>query len=124
MVFETRENLDKGEHFGEYITINIYIIFFKMQVQAVQAVQAKRTITLQDLDQRLGNVETSLRDILQNGEATREEFNERLIDIKDEMENLNHSVKKVKMSMSYRPTTIMFVIVFFLVVWTTIIHMY
>ena len=95
-----------------------------MQVQAVQAVQAKRTITLQDLDQRLGNVETSLRDILQNGEATREEFNERLIDIKDEMENLNHSVKKVKMSMSYRPTTIMFVIVFFLVVWTTIIHMY
>jgi len=90
----------------------------------VQAVQAKRSITLQDLDQRLGNVETSLRDILQNGEATREEFNERLIDIKDEMENLNHSVKKVKMSMSYRPTTIMFVIVFFLVVWTTIIHMY
>ena len=85
---------------------------------------AKRSITLQDLDQRLGNVETSLRDILQNGEATREEFNERLIDIKDEMENLNHSVKKVKMSMSYRPTTIMFVIVFFLVVWTTIIHMY
>lgn len=92
-------------------------------MQVKQAVQA-RTITLQDLDQRLGNVETSLRDILQNGEATREEFNERLIDIKDEMENLNHSVKKVKMSMSYRPTTIMFVIVFFLVVWTTIIHMY
>ena len=93
-------------------------------MQVKQAVQAKRSITLQDLDQRLGNVETSLRDILQNGEATREEFNERLIDIKDEMENLNHSVKKVKMSMSYRPTTIMFVIVFFLVVWTTIIHMY
>ena len=86
--------------------------------------ELRKSITLQDLDNRLGNVENSLRDILENGEASREEFNERLIDIKDEMENLNHSVKKVKQSMGYRPTTVMFVIIIVLVLWTTALHIY
>jgi type II secretory pathway component PulF len=86
--------------------------------------EQRKSISLQDLDDRLGNVENSLRDILENGEASREEFNERLIDIKDEMENLNHSVKKVKQSMSYRPTTVMFVIIIVLVLWTTVLHIY
>jgi ABC-type multidrug transport system fused ATPase/permease subunit len=90
-------------------------------------IRKEKEITLEDLNNRLGNVESTLHDILENGEHTREEFNERLIDIKDEMEVLNHNVKKVKAKMdrsTFRPATIMFGIVFVLVMWTVILHIY
>jgi len=81
--------------------------------------------TIQNIESRLGNVETTLQEILENGEHMEERIKERLVDIRDEMEKNTSQVRRLKAQINnskYSPTTILFLIIISIGIWTMCLY--
>lgn len=76
---------------------------------------------LQNIESRLGNVETTLQEILENGELMEERIKEKLVDINDEIVKNTSQVRRLKAQLNssrYKPITILMLIVVSIGIWT------
>jgi len=75
---------------------------------------------LKGIEDRLGRVENTLTEILENGELMEERIKDRLGDIQSEIEQNTLHVKrmKLKMGQGLKPTTMLVFIVIGLLLWT------
>jgi hypothetical protein len=80
---------------------------------------------LQNIESRLGNVETTLQEILENGELMEERIKEKLVDINDEIVKNTSQVRRLKAQLNsrrYKPTTILMLIVVSIGIWTICLY--
>ena len=92
---------------------------------AILMTELQERKTLLNIESRLSNVESTLQDILENGELMEERIKDKLTDIKDEMEKNTLQVKKIKAQLNnsrYKPFTILVVLIVILILWTLIVH--
>jgi hypothetical protein len=81
--------------------------------------------TLLNIESRLGNVESTLSELLENGELMEERIRERLTDINDEIVKNTAQVRRLKSEINnsrYKPTTVLVIIVTCLVLWSVLFH--
>jgi septal ring factor EnvC (AmiA/AmiB activator) len=80
---------------------------------------------LQNIESRLGNVETTLQEILENGELMEERIKEKLVDINDEIVKNTSQVRRLKAQLNssrYNPITILMLIVVSIGIWTICLY--
>ncbi len=80
---------------------------------------------LQNIESRLGNVEITLQEILENGELMEDRIKEKLTDINDEIVKNTSQVRRLKAQLNasrYRPTTILMLIVVSIGIWTICLY--
>jgi hypothetical protein len=80
---------------------------------------------LQNIESRLGNVETTLQEILENGELMEERIKEKLVDINDEIVKNTSQVRRLKAQLNssrYKPATILLLIVVSIGIWTICLY--
>lgn len=81
--------------------------------------------SLLNIETRLGNVESTLQDLLENGELMEERIKDKLTDINDEIVKNTLQVRRLKAQINnnkYRPATILFVIILSISIWTMCIY--
>ena len=77
--------------------------------------------TLQNIENRLGSVETSLQELLENGEMMEERIKDKLTDINDEIVKNTAQVRKLKAQINnsrYKPFTIFVLIIVSISIWS------
>jgi len=79
--------------------------------------------SLLNIETRLSSVETTLQEILENGDAMESRIKDQLTDINDEIMRNTAQVRRLKSQMisRYKPISILFAIIFGLVLWVTFI---
>jgi len=81
--------------------------------------------SLLNIENRLGNVESTLQELLENGELMEERIKDKLTDINDEIVKNTLQVRKLKAQINnskYKPATILFVIILSISIWTMCIY--
>jgi len=78
---------------------------------------------LKNIEDRLGRVENTLTEILENGELMEERIKDKLGTIQEEIEKNTQQVKrmKLKIGQGIKPTTMLFFIIIGVVLWTMFI---
>jgi len=78
---------------------------------------------LKNIEDRLGRVENTLTEILENGELMEERIKDKLGTIQEEIEKNTQQVKrmKLKIGQGIKPTTMLFFIIIGVVLWTVFI---
>ena len=78
---------------------------------------------LKNIEDRLGRVENTLTEILENGEMMEERIKDKLGTIQEEIEKNTQQVKrmKLKIGQGIKPTTMLFFIIIGVVLWTVFI---
>lgn len=78
---------------------------------------------LKNIEDRLGRVEDTLTEILENGEMMEERIKDKLGTIQEEIEKNTQQVKrmKLKIGQGIKPTTMLFFIIIGVVLWTAFI---
>lgn len=80
---------------------------------------------LLNIESRLGNVENTLQEILENGELMEDRIKEKLTDINEEIVKNTSQVRRLKAQLNatrYRPTTIAFLIIISIGIWTICLY--
>lgn len=80
---------------------------------------------LLSIESRLGNVENTLQEILENGELMEDRIKEKLTDINEEIIKNTSQVRRLKAQLNatrYRPTTIAFLIIIAIGIWTICLY--
>ncbi len=80
---------------------------------------------LQNIENRLGNVETTLQEILENGELMEDRIKEKLTDINDEIVKNTSQVRRLKAQLNasrYNPVTILVLILLSISIWTICLY--
>ena len=80
---------------------------------------------LQNIESRLGNVEVTLQEILENGELMEDRIKEKLTDINDEIVKNTSQVRRLKAQLNasrYKPTTILILIMVSISIWTICLY--
>lgn len=81
--------------------------------------------SLLNIESRLGNVESTLQEILINGDAMEDRIKEKLVDINDEIVKNTSQVRRLKAQLNAsrtKPMTIIFLILLSLCTWTICIY--
>ena len=81
--------------------------------------------SLINIENRLGNVESTLQELLENGEMMEERIKDKLTDINDEIVKNTLQVRKLKAQINnnkYKPATILFIIILSISIWTMCIY--
>ena len=88
--------------------------------------QTTDKVLLTSIETRLGNVEKTLEEIMENGEMMEERLKEKLVDIQDEIEKNTLQVKKMrtKLANTLRPRTIMMIMALFIFLWIAFVHLF
>lgn len=91
-----------------------------MQIQ-----QTDKTLLI-SIENRLGNVEKALEDIMENGEMMESRLKEKMEDIKDEIEKNTLQVKRMrsKLANTLRPRTVITIMVIFIFLWIAFVHFF
>lgn len=78
---------------------------------------------LKNIEDRLGRVENTLTEILENGELMEERIKDKLGTIQEEIEKNTQQVRrmKLKIGQGIKPTTMLFFIIIGVVLWTVFI---
>jgi len=89
-------------------------------------IQSTDKVLLTSIETRLGNVEKTLEEIMENGEMMEERLKEKLVDIQDEIEKNTLQVKKMrsKLANTLRPRTIMMIMALFIFLWIAFVHLF
>ena len=89
-------------------------------------IQQTDKVLLTSIETRLGNVEKTLEEIMENGEMMEERLKEKLVDIQDEIEKNTLQVKKMrtKLANTLRPRTIMMIMALFIFLWIAFVHLF
>lgn len=88
--------------------------------------QTTDKVLLTSIETRLGNVEKTLEEIMENGEMMEERLKEKLVDIQDEIEKNTLQVKRMrtKLANTLRPRTIMMIMALFIFLWIAFVHLF
>ena len=83
-------------------------------------------VLLTSIETRLGNVEKTLEEIMENGEMMEERLKEKMEDIKDEIEKNTLQVKRMrsKLANTLRPRTIIMIMALFIFLWIAFVHLF
>lgn len=93
----------------------------KMDIEA-QATK-KEYSQLDTIEKRLGNVEDTLKTILQKGDLMEENLQEKMEQIQEEIEKNARFVRKMQRKMTqYSPKALIFIIVSILVLWVVFLR--
>ncbi len=89
-------------------------------------IQSTDKVLLTSIETRLGNVEKTLEEIMENGEMMEERLKEKLVDIQDEIEKNTLQVKKMrtKLANTIRPRTVIMLMALFIFLWIAFVHLF
>ena len=83
-------------------------------------------VLLTSIETRLGNVEKTLEEIMENGDAMESRLKEKMEDIKDEIEKNTLQVKRMrsKLANTLRPRTVVMIMILLIFLWITFVHIF
>lgn len=83
-------------------------------------------VLLTSIENRLGNVEKTLEEIMENGEMMESRLKDKMEDIKDEIEKNTLQVKKMrtKLANTLTPRTVVMIMALFIFLWIAFLHLF